>query len=123
WLMRLRPATPDDAEALERIRIRGWQIAYRHVFPPEELDAMGVDSSRWRAWLAAGFEHGQACIVAEDAEGVVGWATFGSARDPDDRYGELQASTSIPTGGGSARAEHCSNALSSSSHNPATRPC
>ena len=50
---------------------------------------MPVDSSRWRAWLAAGFEHGQACIVAEDAEGVVGWATFGPARDPDDRYGEL----------------------------------
>ena len=87
--MRIRPATADDSEALERIRVRGWQVAYRHVFPPGELDAMPVDSSRWCAWLETGFEHGQACIVAEEDESVVGWATFGPARDPEDRYGEL----------------------------------
>jgi GNAT superfamily N-acetyltransferase len=88
--VRLRAANPDDADALERIRVRGWQIAYRHVFPPDELDAMPVDSSRWRESLTSGFEHDHACVVAEEDEEVVGWATFGSALDPDDRYGELR---------------------------------
>jgi GNAT superfamily N-acetyltransferase len=87
--MRIRVALPEDAEAIERIRIRGWQVAYRHVFPPDALDALPVDASRWRTWLAAVFEHGQSCLVAEDAGILVGWATFGPARDPDDRYGEL----------------------------------
>jgi len=36
--MVVREARPDDAFAVESIRVRGWQIAYRHVFPPEQLD-------------------------------------------------------------------------------------
>ena len=43
----MRPATVADAEAIERIRIRGWQVGYRHVFPPEELDMQPVDWSRF----------------------------------------------------------------------------
>src|SRR6266702_1341242 len=85
--MRVRPATADDAETIERIRIRGWQVAYRHVFPAEELDRMPVDWSRWLEWFAntpAGF----AAFVAEDAEGMLGWATVGPSGKPD-RYGEL----------------------------------
>ena len=42
-------ATPDDAEAIERIRVRGWQVGYRHLYPPElarraraRLDALGA---------------------------------------------------------------------------------
>jgi len=85
----IRAALPEDAEAIERIRIRGWQVGYRHVFPPGELDALPVDSSRWVEWLRNGFEHGQACVVAEDARGILGWATFGPARDPENRLGEL----------------------------------
>lgn len=50
---------------------------------------MPVDFSRWARGLAEGFEQAQACVVAEDAAGMLGWATFGPARDPDDRFGEL----------------------------------
>jgi GNAT superfamily N-acetyltransferase len=74
--MNVRPAVADDAEAIERIRIRGWQVAYRHLFPPEALDQLPVDWSRWLDWFAdqpAGFT----AFVAEDADGVVGWATVG----------------------------------------------
>jgi GNAT superfamily N-acetyltransferase len=88
--VRIRVAKPEDAEALERIRIRGWQVGYRHVFPPDQLDALPVDASRWRESLVAGFERGQACVVAEEEDSVVGWATFGPARDADNRYGELR---------------------------------
>jgi GNAT superfamily N-acetyltransferase len=85
--MDVRPAVADDAEAIERIRIRGWQVAYRHVFPPAELDELAVDWSRWLEWFAdppAGFT----AIVAEDEDGVAGWATLGPSAFPE-RYGEL----------------------------------
>jgi GNAT superfamily N-acetyltransferase len=85
--MRLRRARVADAEAIERIRVRCWQTAYRNVFPPEELDAMVVDASRWRRWLAEDFEHGQTCFVAEDANGVLGWVTTGPSGIPE--LGEL----------------------------------
>src|SRR5438034_4414895 len=85
--MRLRLARPDDAEAIERIRVRGWQVAYRHVFPPAELDAMRVDRSRWTEWLSRP-ELGNVCFVAEDEGGLLGWATAGPSAFPD-RFGEL----------------------------------
>jgi len=89
-MMQLRAATVADAEQLERIRVRAWQVGYRHVFPAEALDAMPVDARRWVESLTHGFEDGQTCVVAEDERGVLGWATFGSARDPEDRYGEVR---------------------------------
>jgi GNAT superfamily N-acetyltransferase len=85
--MRLRRARPDDAETIERIRVRGWQVAYRHVFPPAQLDAMAIDWSRWLERLSHP-EPGHACYVAEDADGLIGWATIGPSGLPD-RFGEL----------------------------------
>jgi ribosomal protein S18 acetylase RimI-like enzyme len=85
--MQVRPATAADAEALERIRIRGWQVAYRHVFPPAELDRLPVDWSRWTRWLSKGFEQGQTCLVAE-ADAILGWVTYGPSAFPD-RSGEV----------------------------------
>ena len=85
--MRLRRARPDDAETIERIRVRGWQVAYRHVFPAAELDAMRVDATRWVDWLSHP-EAGSACFVAEDEQGTLGWATIGPSGLPD-RFGEL----------------------------------
>jgi hypothetical protein len=71
--MHIRLAVADDAEAIERIRIRAWQTAYRHVFPPEQLDAMPLDWSRWVETLSAP-ETGWACFVCEAGGRVVGWA-------------------------------------------------
>jgi len=62
-MMQLRAANVADAESLERIRVRGWEIGYRRVFPPAELDALAVDPARWVDWLSRGFEHGQTCVV------------------------------------------------------------
>jgi ribosomal protein S18 acetylase RimI-like enzyme len=77
--MRIRPATPADAEAIERIRVRGWQAAYRHVFPAEQLDRMPADSSRFVEALRDP-PRGQACLVAE-TDRIVGWATIQPAGD------------------------------------------
>ena len=85
--MRIRPAVVTDAEAIERIRIRGWQVGYRHVFPPEDLDTQAVDWSRWVQWFTSP-PHGQVCFVAEDDDGILGWATVGASAFPDE-FGEL----------------------------------
>lgn len=67
----VRRATPEDAEAIERIRIRGWQVAYRHLFPPEELDRLPLEWSRWIESLTTP-QPGFAAFVAEGGDGMLG---------------------------------------------------
>ena len=87
--MQVRLATADDADAVETVRVRGWRVAYRHVFPPAELDALPVDGTRWRPRLETP-PPGWSTFVAEDGEGVVGFASVGPSRDGDGA-GELYA--------------------------------
>jgi GNAT superfamily N-acetyltransferase len=86
--MLVRDARPDDAFAVESIRVRGWQIAYRHVFPPDQLDAMRVDEARWRKRFTEPL--GWSTFVAEHGDDVVGFATVGPSRD-ESGIGELYA--------------------------------
>jgi GNAT superfamily N-acetyltransferase len=81
--VQIRLATPDDAEAMERIRIRGWQAAYRHVFPREELDTMQVDAKRFERALVEPPPR-TAAFVVEDTRRVVGWVVVGPSRDGED---------------------------------------
>ncbi|HWB21899.1 MAG TPA: GNAT family N-acetyltransferase [Gaiellaceae bacterium] len=78
--MEIRTATGSDAEAVERIRVRGWQTAYRHVFPPDELDQLQADWSRWQRRFETP-PAGWAIFVAETDEGVVGFVAVGPSRD------------------------------------------
>jgi GNAT superfamily N-acetyltransferase len=85
----VRVATGVDAEAIERIRIRAWQAAYRHVFAAEELDRMKVDLSRWTTSFECSTSD-STTFVAEQGGRTVGFAWLGPSRDgPDD--GELYA--------------------------------
>jgi ribosomal protein S18 acetylase RimI-like enzyme len=85
----IRPASPDDALAIETIRIRGWRSAYRHVFPAAELDAMPIDPERWRARLHVPPPGWETVVCESDGE-VVGFASTGPSRD-EDALGELYA--------------------------------
>ena len=88
--MRVRAATRADARAIETIRVRGWQTAYRHVFPADELEAMPVDDERWGARLER-LPPGWSIFVAEDGDGeVVGFSSVGPSRD-ERGLGELYA--------------------------------
>ncbi|HEX6762597.1 MAG TPA: GNAT family N-acetyltransferase [Gaiellaceae bacterium] len=87
--MVVREAEPDDAFAVESIRVRGWQIAYRHVFPPEQLDALPVDETRWRRRFVEQ-PPGWSTFVAERDGDVVGFASVGPSRD-EQGIGELYA--------------------------------
>ncbi|HEY0415022.1 MAG TPA: GNAT family N-acetyltransferase [Gaiellaceae bacterium] len=87
--MRVRLATSADSLAIERARVHGWRTAYRHVFPPDDLDAMPVDGERWRSRLDVP-PPGWTTVVAEHEGVVVGFASVGPSRD-EEGIGELYA--------------------------------
>ena len=87
--MNVRLGIADDADAIETIRVRGWQVAYRHVLPANELDAMPVDATRWRNRLDRP-PAGWSTFVVEDGGVVVGFAAVGPSRD-EPGIGELYA--------------------------------
>jgi ribosomal protein S18 acetylase RimI-like enzyme len=106
--MVVRAARRDDAESIERIRIRGWQVGYRHLYPPGKLDGLELDWSRWRRRI----EHppaGWTILVAEGRGRVLGFLATGPSRD-EPGVGELYAIYVDPDewrrGAGRALIEH-----------------
>jgi ribosomal protein S18 acetylase RimI-like enzyme len=82
----VRTATVDDALAVETVRIRGWQTAYRGIVAASFLDSLVVDTER-RVEMIGSSE--VTTLVAED-DGIVGMAAYGPARD-ESQAGELYA--------------------------------
>jgi GNAT superfamily N-acetyltransferase len=97
--VRVRQAHPEDADAIARVHVASWQVAYRGQLPDELLDALSVEfrAAGWRRIL--GEAAGQSVIVAERGERVVGFASVGPTRDPDaaEPVGELYALYVDPT--------------------------
>jgi len=90
----VRPATPDDAEAIESVRISTWKACYSGIVPDAYLDALGVQSSRvtrLRTGIQRADEGGS--LVAVAGSRIIG---MGFAGPPEDdqlpaRTGEVFA--------------------------------
>lgn len=96
----IRPATPDDAEAIAGVHVRTWQGAYGHVFPTDELAGISVEAraASWRQMLR---RSSRTHVFEHDGE-VVGFASAGPSRDDDgSEVGELYAIYVDPTHWGS----------------------
>jgi GNAT superfamily N-acetyltransferase len=67
----IRPAAPEDAEAVARVQIASWQAAYKHLFRREQLGAIPLDerTSFWARFPP---------IVAEVEGKVVGFVAVGN---------------------------------------------
>lgn len=50
----IRPATPNDAQAVARIRVQGWRFAYQGLISQDYLDSLSVaeDTERMRGYLS-----------------------------------------------------------------------
>jgi ribosomal protein S18 acetylase RimI-like enzyme len=86
----IRQAQPDDAESIALVHVRGWQSAYRDVFPGEALAGLSVEqrAQMWRGQIASG----GAVIVAEENAVVQGFAAVGPSQDEEaEGFGELYA--------------------------------
>lgn len=112
--MEVRRATPKDAAGIARVQERGWQAAYRHVFPAEELDRGGfIQAERWSERLVRPPE-GWSTFVADHDDEVVGFTSVGPSRD-ESGIGELYAIYVDPeawsTGAGRALIERAETEL------------
>ena len=103
----IREAVARDADAMGRLHVRAWQHAYRNVMPREYLDGLDPDerSTMWRTRLTRnGLPPLLVGVIDDD---VVGFATFGQARPPENATtGELYAMNVDPAhwGNGVGRA-------------------
>ena len=88
--MEVRKATAEDAAGIARVQERGWQVAYRHLFPAEELDRGGfIHVDRWTERLSRP-PVGWTTFVADRDGEVVGFTSVGPSRD-ETGVGELYA--------------------------------
>lgn len=87
-----------DAEAVERLRIAGWQAAYRGIIPDAYLDGLTVDAERRRTVMAeCAAAVTESVAVAGDT--IVGWLVAGPPRDEDRALpgqGEIYACYVLP---------------------------
>lgn len=88
----VRPALPGDEQGVALVHVDAWRVAYRGLIADEVLAALNVTvwTGRWRAWLEASSagmptDHDpdvtHRMLVATLGDRVVGWATYGPARD------------------------------------------
>jgi len=82
--MLVRRAAITDALGIAEVHVRSWQEAYRGLMPQEVLDGLSVAdrAAGWERNITAPSE-GTQTLVVEREQRVVGWASFGRARDAD----------------------------------------
>ena len=107
----IRPATPNDAQAIARIRVQGWRFAYQGLISQDYLDSLSVaeDTERMRGYLSQfpqnsppsrsasvqGSSDGekQSFMLAVRGDAVLGFCRFSAAPDKADR-----AESAVPAG-------------------------
>ena len=87
-----RPATSGDANAIGRVQVETWTIAYADLLPRETIEAFDVSARQemWREGLGRAPRPGSATFVALVEDEVVGFATVGAAWS-EEGTGELYA--------------------------------
>jgi ribosomal protein S18 acetylase RimI-like enzyme len=89
----IRPATPDDAEAVARVHVETWRAAYAHALPAEGLASLSVTER-------TEMHRRSPPVVAEVDGEIVGFVSVGPGSDPD-TDGELYAIYVLPDHWGS----------------------
>lgn len=82
--MLIRHATVEDAHGLAVVHVRSWQEAYRGLMPQDALDNLSI-AEREASWarIIAETPRGSRTLVVLDGDRLVGWASYGAARDAD----------------------------------------
>ena len=76
----IRPALPEDAEAVAHIYVESWNAGFQHRMQTRTVDDDLV--ARWRTDLNAPFPHRWWVAVREDT--IAGFIGIGPSRDPVD---------------------------------------
>lgn len=91
--VRIREAEPKDAEAIARIHVRSWRVAYRGQLSDDYLDGLSVEDRLEQHRAALEHPGAHRTWVVEDGGRVVGFAVTGPSQDADadERTAELYA--------------------------------
>lgn len=123
--MLIRDATADDARGIARVHVETWQAGYRGLMPQDVLDALEIDdrAERWIGILTAPDARSRTLIADVDGT-IVGWASFGDARDDlpaasGELWGIYVHPDSWSTGAGHALLTAVEDALRDASHDGA----
>ena len=99
----IRPATPNDAQAVARIRVQGWRFAYQGLISQDYLDSLSVaeDTERMRGYLSqfpqnsplsrsefvqgSGDGEKRSFMLAVRGNAVLGFCRFSATPDKIDR--------------------------------------
>ena len=89
----ISPAGPVDAAELARVHVRSWRETYPGILPQAALNRMSVaaHARRFRLELTRA-QKGQATLIAEGQEGVVGYAS-GAVLHGDGRAADAEVFT------------------------------
>jgi ribosomal protein S18 acetylase RimI-like enzyme len=91
----IRPATVADVEAIARLHVAAWQVAYRGLLPDDYLGGLDWEErAESRRAQLADQALGVRILVAEDDQAVVGFIAWGPVRDgggPDGDVAEIYA--------------------------------
>jgi phosphoribosylanthranilate isomerase len=88
--IRLRRATPGDADALGLVHVAAWREAYTGLVPDEIL--AGLDPQQRAAMWREAIAHGATIHLAEQNGAIVGFGSGGEQRDPSLPFsGEIRA--------------------------------
>jgi len=81
----VRPARPEDAEAVARIQLATWRIAYAQVIPESVLAALDEDAvaAQWRSAVVEPPTPRHRLLVAYEGAVTVGFAAIGPAAPED----------------------------------------
>ena len=88
----VRPATQNDADAIGRIQVESWRVAYTGLLPAATTAAFDVGARQqlWHEGLARAPRPGSATFVGTVDGEAVGFATVGASQS-EDGIGELYA--------------------------------
>lgn len=80
-----RHAREDDAGQIAGLQVAAWRTAYAGILPAAELH--GLDTAAltgfWRDRIEAGTAAGAHVLVHDDGRRILGFSSFGPARDDD----------------------------------------
>ena len=91
-MARIRPALPEDADAIAHVHVLSWQSTYRGLIPQDILDDLSVEQRKdwWQRTITGPSQN--EVLVVDDAGQLVGFAGYGSERAGNRVYrGELLA--------------------------------